>query len=90
LNQFSHDYNIQLTPQAKAWLVEKNYSKEFGARPLIRALDDNVLGLLARLDLREEFIKNVDRLLVDLKQDQSGLSFFLIHPDGTQVDLNDI
>ncbi len=38
---------ISLTEQASAWLVEKGYSPEFGARPLARVIQENIKKPLA-------------------------------------------
>ena len=40
---------LVITPEVRAWLAEKGYSPQYGARPLRRAIQDHILTPLASL-----------------------------------------
>ncbi|MCD7764440.1 MAG: ATP-dependent chaperone ClpB [Lachnospiraceae bacterium] len=47
----AQDISLELTPDAKAWIIEGGYDPVYGARPLKRFLQKNVETLAARLIL---------------------------------------
>lgn len=47
---------LQLSPEAKEFLASIGYSASLGARPLMRAINDNILGPLSILLLRGEVL----------------------------------
>ena len=59
---------IELTPTAKQWLGKQGYDKDFGARPLRRALQRYVESPLAVAMLKGEFVPG-DKILVDVDGD---------------------
>lgn len=61
-----HGLEIELTDKANKWLAEQGYDKDFGARPLKRALQRYVESPLSVKLLQGEFNKG-DRVLVDAK-----------------------
>jgi ATP-dependent Clp protease ATP-binding subunit ClpC len=61
-----HGLEIELTNKANKWLAEQGYDKDFGARPLKRALQRYVESPLSVKLLQGEFNKG-DRVLVDAK-----------------------
>lgn len=61
-----HGLEIELTDEANKWLAEQGYDKDFGARPLKRALQRYVESPLSVKLLQGEFNKG-DRVLVDAK-----------------------
>ena len=61
-----HGLEIELTDEANKWLAEQGYDKDFGARPLKRALQRYVESPLSVKLLQGEFKKG-DRVLVDAK-----------------------
>ena len=63
---------IELSAGAKEWLAEQGYDKDFGARPLRRALSRYVESPLSVSLLRGEFEAG-DKVLVDV--DENGLTF---------------
>lgn len=69
---------IDLTPAAKAYLVDVGYDPQWGARPLKRALQRHLLDPIARL-LLEERIHNSGTLLVDAGPE--GLVFEPVYGD---------
>lgn len=54
---FEQGYNIKITKQAKEFLSQVGYDKEYGARPLKRAVQDYVEDLLADAILNGTLIK---------------------------------
>lgn len=47
----AQDISLELSPDAKAWIIEGGYDPVYGARPLKRFLQKNVETLAARLIL---------------------------------------
>ncbi len=41
--------NLSLTPEVRSWLAEKGYNPQYGARPLKRAIQDQILTPIASL-----------------------------------------
>ena len=56
---------IELTPAAKAWVVEEGYDPVFGARPLRRAIERHIENDIAKRFLSGEFVDG-DTVLVDV------------------------
>ncbi len=50
-------FDLQWTPEAIGWLAEVGYDPEFGARPVKRAVQDNVLNGLSRKILAEQVVR---------------------------------
>ena len=50
-----HGLKLQLTPQAKEFLIEKGYNPEFGARPLRRAIEHYIEDPLSEAVLGGQF-----------------------------------
>jgi ATP-dependent Clp protease ATP-binding subunit ClpB len=63
---------VELTDQAKEFLVQQGYDPVYGARPLKRTIPKQVLDPLAVRVLEGEFSEG-DRILVD--REASGLKF---------------
>ena len=53
-----HQITLELTQSAKAWLAEKGYDPEFGARPLRRAIEQYLKTRLLGWSLRETLPKD--------------------------------
>ena len=49
------DFTLTLTPDAKAWLANKGYDPDYGARPLKRVIQAEVQNELAKLFLEDQF-----------------------------------
>ncbi len=64
---------IKLTPAAKAWMAEKGYEPEFGARPMGRLVDNALKKPLAEVLLFGN-LKDGGVASFDVKPDGSGLS----------------
>jgi ATP-dependent Clp protease ATP-binding subunit ClpC len=67
-------FKIVLKPAAKEFLVEKGYDKEFGARPLGRAIQKYLEDPLAE-QLLQSGIANGDLIEVDLDKKEMVLKF---------------
>lgn len=68
-----HGLKVELTEQAKEFLIDKGYSPEFGARPLRRAIEHYIEDPLSEAILRGEF-KNRNLIKIDV-QDEEHLKF---------------
>lgn len=66
------NYKVELTAEAKDFIVEKGWDKDFGARPLKRAIQKYVEDLLAEMLVNKE-MKEGDKVLLDVKEDRSDL-----------------
>ena len=65
------DITLDITPEATAYLAEKGYDPQFGARPLKRVIQQDVLNELSKEILRGE-IKDNDAVLVDYFEEKPG------------------
>jgi ATP-dependent Clp protease ATP-binding subunit ClpC len=68
-----HGLKLELTPQAKEFLIDKGYNPEFGARPLRRAIEHYLEDPLAESVLRSDF-KGKNLVQIDVK-DEEHLKF---------------
>lgn len=68
------EIKLEITEQAKAFLVDKGYDEKYGARPLRRAVERYIEDALAESLLRGE-IKSGEPILVDLKPEGNELLF---------------
>ncbi len=66
-------FGLEITPEAKDFLAEKGYDKQYGARPLKRAIQTYIEDILAEILLRNE-IKQGDTILVDISPDKENLT----------------
>ena len=62
-------YNLNLSDKAKDFIAEKGFDKQFGARPLKRAIQQIVENPLAQAILEGQFIPG-DKIEADLLQDR--------------------
>ncbi len=67
-------FKLNLKPAAKEFLVEKGYDKEFGARPLARAIQKYLEDPLAE-EILKAGINDGDTLEVDFDKKESALKF---------------
>ncbi|UCD48569.1 MAG: AAA family ATPase, partial [Phycisphaerales bacterium] len=68
-----HGLHLELTPQAKEFLIEKGYNPEFGARPLRRAIEHYIEDPLSEAVLAGQF-KGKNLIKIDV-QDEEHLNF---------------
>ena len=69
-------FSLELTAEAKAFLAEKGYDQQFGARPLHRAIQKYLEDPLAE-EILNMNIKNGDVLIADLDKENSKIKFTL-------------
>lgn len=65
--------NLEITPDAKDFIAEKGYDKQYGARPLKRAIQTHIEDELAEILLRGE-AKTGDTILIDINQDKTKIT----------------
>ena len=65
-------FSLEITDNAKEFLAEKGYDKQFGARPLKRAIQSHIEDELAEILLKGE-AKSGDNILVDISQNKDKL-----------------
>ncbi len=63
---------VSLSDAARGWLADKGYEPEFGARPMARAVDQNLKKPMAEALLFGD-LKNGGKAHADVKTDGSGL-----------------
>jgi ATP-dependent Clp protease ATP-binding subunit ClpC len=68
-NLSEHGLKIELTDAARKWLAKQGFDKDFGARPLRRALQKYVESPLSVQMLKGDFVMG-DTVIVDVKEEQ--------------------
>ncbi|MGB1249491.1 MAG: ATP-dependent Clp protease ATP-binding subunit [Candidatus Promineifilaceae bacterium] len=76
-----HGLTIELTQATKEWLAEEGFDKDFGARPLRRALQRYIESPLSVKMLKGEIEKG-DHIIVDVAGDE-----FVFHKNHVAVEL---
>lgn len=66
-------YKLNLTDKAKAFIADKGFDKQFGARPLKRAIQKYVEDILAE-EIITSKIASGDEILIDLNEDSQELT----------------
>ena len=66
-------YKLEITSKAKDFLAEKGYDKQYGARPLKRAIQTHIEDSLAEILLRGE-AKVGDTILIDISPDKEKIT----------------
>jgi ATP-dependent Clp protease ATP-binding subunit ClpC len=66
-----HGLKIELTAEAKEFLIDKGTNTDFGARPLRRAIEQHVEDPLSEEILRGNF-KGKDMIKISVKQEEGG------------------
>ncbi|HEV8270055.1 MAG TPA: ATP-dependent Clp protease ATP-binding subunit [Chitinophagaceae bacterium] len=69
-------FSMELTEDAKAFIAEKGYDQQFGARPLHRAIQKYLEDPLAEEILSMQ-VKNGDILIADLDKEKDKIKFSL-------------
>jgi len=64
-----HGLKLELTEQAKEFLIDKGYNPEFGARPLRRAIEHYIEDPLSEALLRNEF-KGKNLIKIDVQDEE--------------------
>jgi len=72
-----HELSLELDDSARDYLIEKGYNPDFGARPLRRAIEQDIEDMLSEAILRGEFKRG--QLLRIYRDEQEGkLAFALV------------
>ncbi|MFN5911741.1 MAG: AAA family ATPase, partial [Bacteroidota bacterium] len=66
-------YQIEVSPKAKDFIVDKGYDEKFGARPLKRAIQKYVEDPLAE-EIIKSNLQQGDKILIDLKDKEDELT----------------
>jgi ATP-dependent Clp protease ATP-binding subunit ClpC len=66
-----HGLKIELTPEAKEFLIDKGTNNDFGARPLRRAIEQHVEDPLSEEILRGNF-KGKDLIRISARQEEGA------------------
>ena len=75
-------YKIKLTKKAKDFIAEKGFDKQYGARPLNRAIQKYLEDELAEEIIKSK-IQTGDNIKVDLNKDKSKLVLTTVNPKKT-------
>ncbi len=66
-------YHLELSDEAKDFIAEKGFDKEFGARPLKRSIQKYVEDVLAE-EIVNSKLQDGDTIILSINADKSGLS----------------
>jgi len=80
-------YNFKMTDKAKDFIAEKGYDKQYGARPLNRAIQKYVEDALAE-EILEMHISEGDTVLMDFNKKEDKLFFKIDHPKNNKKEEN--
>ena len=75
-------YDLELTPEALDFIADKGFDKQYGARPLKRAIQKYVEDLLAEEIINGNIHEN-DVLLMDKAENEEGLKVAIKHADSS-------
>ena len=73
-------YTLKLSKKAKAFIVEKGFDKQYGARPLKRAIQKYVEDALAEEIIKSHVVEG-DVITLDLLKDDSELTIKIKHSE---------
>jgi len=77
-------YNFSMTDKAKDFIADKGYDKQYGARPLNRAIQKYVEDALAE-EILEDHVNEGDTVVMDFDKKKEKL-FFKVKPDTKNQD----
>ena len=72
-------YDFKMTDTAKDFIAEKGYDKQYGARPLNRAIQKYVEDALAE-EILEDHVNEGDTVIMDFDEKKDKLFFKIKHP----------
>ena len=75
-------YDLKLTPQALEFIAEKGFDKQYGARPLKRAIQKYVEDLLAEEIINGTIHEN-DMIVMDKVAHEESLKVLIKHTDSS-------
>ncbi|MGB6092444.1 MAG: ATP-dependent Clp protease ATP-binding subunit, partial [Moheibacter sp.] len=65
-------YELELTPEARDFIADKGFDKDFGARPLKRAIQKYIEDPMAEEIINSEITEG-DKLLLELNDSKDGV-----------------
>jgi ATP-dependent Clp protease ATP-binding subunit ClpC len=80
------EFDLSMSEAAKAFVAEKGFDPQFGARPLNRAIQKYIEDPLAEFILNENPEKGT-KLMADINDDNSGLKISLLSEANTHEDI---
>ncbi|MBS7332732.1 MAG: ATP-dependent Clp protease ATP-binding subunit [Weeksellaceae bacterium] len=66
------DYHLELTPEARDFIADKGFDKDYGARPLKRAIQKYIEDPMAEEIINAEITEG-DQLILDLNEAKDGV-----------------
>ena len=78
-------YQLRIEPSAKEFLAKKGYDKQFGARPLRRAIQSHLEDGIAEL-IVEEQLKDGDTIVAKLDETDSKIVFDIEGKNGAETE----
>ena len=75
-------YTLKITDEVKSFLIDKGYDKNFGARPLKRAIQTYIEDTLADYMLRDN---SQDNTTIELRVDRENDSIEVVAIDENKV-----
>ncbi len=73
------DYGLKLTGEAKDFIAEKGFDKQYGARPLKRAIQKYIEDALAEKIVNDD-IEHGDEILMDFDKENNALKVIITKP----------
>ncbi len=70
----SNGITISISNKAIDWLAKKGYSKEYGARPLNRLMENKITDLITDSVLKKD-IKKGDSIMIEIENDDTEIIF---------------
>lgn len=83
------EYFVEVTQSAKNFLVEKGYDKQYGARPLKRAIQKYVEDPIAEMIVDDKLQKD-EKLVVDYQANNDFLDFSKSENETTELEFLDV
>ena len=66
------NYKVEMTDEAKDFIAEKGWDKDFGARPLKRAIQKYIEDLLAEMLVNKQLVEG-ETVVLKLNEEKEGL-----------------
>ena len=67
------NYHVELTQEAKEFIAEKGWDKDFGARPLKRAIQKYIEDLLAEMLVNKQLAEG-ETVILNVNEAKDGLA----------------
>jgi len=80
----ARNLHIEVTPKARAWLIQKGYDPTYGARPLRRTLQKELEDMLSMRILQGQ-LDSGDHITVELRNEKLALKVKKFQPQGAET-----